>query len=174
MDKLEAMLLEERSRLRMERKDLREQISAAKGELKEREERLAHVEGLLGPNHALEDVSEESPLPDSRDIPLPDSRNITDIAVDILSERNRMPVHYRELAKEIQARGGNIPGIDKDHTLIARLVKDDRFVRPTRRGIYALQRDYPDAKSVGARKPRANSDIGSAQRILDPSYNSQK
>ena len=53
MDKLEAMLLEERSRLRMERKDLREQISAAKGELKEREERLAHVEGLLGPNSCL-------------------------------------------------------------------------------------------------------------------------
>ena len=144
MEDLVALLLEERSRLRVESQELREQISAAKGKLKKVEERIVHVEGLLGPNHALEDDTEESPLPDSRDI--------EDIAADILSERNRAPVHYRELAMTIQARGGSIPGIDKDHTLIARLVKDDRFVRPTRRGFYALQRDYPDAKSVGARK----------------------
>ena len=144
MEDLVALLLEERSRLRVESQELREQISAAKGKLKKVEDRIIHVEGLLGPNHALEDDTEESPLPDSRDI--------EDIAADILSERNRVPVHYRELAKTIQARGGSIPGIDKDHTLIARLVKDDRFVRPTRRGFYALQRDYPDAKSVGARK----------------------
>ena len=152
MEDLVALLLEERSRLRVESQELREQISAAKGELKKVEERIVHVEGLLGPNHALEDDTEESPLPDSRDIPLPDSRDIEDIAADILSERNRAPVHYRELAMTIQARGGSIPGVDKDHTLIARLVRDDRFVRPTRRGFYALRRDYPDAKSVGARK----------------------
>ena len=83
-------------------------------------------------------------------------------------------MHYRELAKEIQARGGNIPGVDKDHTLIARLVKDDRFVRPTRRGFYALQRDYPNAKSVGARKPRANNDVGSEQKSLSESFDSPK
>ena len=174
MKKLEALLLEERNRLRIDSQEMRKQVSAAKSKLKEVEERLVHVEGLLGPNHALEDDSEEGALPENRYIPLPGSRDIADIAVDILSERNKEPVHYRELAKEVQARGGNIPGIDKDHTLIARLVKDARFVRPTRRGFYALQRDYPDAKSVGARKPRGNSDIGSAQRILDPSYNSQK
>ena len=174
MGELDALLLEERSRLRIESQDLREQISAAKGKLTEIEERLVHVEGLLGSNHALEDDSEENPLPDSRDIPLPGSHNITDIAVEILSERNREPAHFRELAKEVQARGGIIPGVDPDHTLIARLVKDDRFVRPTRRGFYALQRDYPDAKSVGARKPRANSDIGSEQRILNASLDSPK
>ena len=166
MKELEALLLEERNRLRIDSQELRKQVSAAKGKLKEVEERLVHVEGLLGPNHALEDDSEESPLPDSRDI--------ADIAVDILSERNRKPVHYRELAKAIEARGCNIPGIDKDHTLIARLVRDDRFVRPTRRGFYALQRDYPDAKSVGARKPRANSDIGAEQSILSGSIDSPK
>ena len=174
MKELETLLLEERNRLRSDSQVLREQVSAAKGKLKDVEERLVHIEGLLGPNHALEDDSEEGPLPENRYIPLPGSRDIADIAVDILSERNKEPVHYRELAKEVQARGGNIPGIDKDHTLVARLVKDARFVRPTRRGFYALQRDYPDAKSVGARKPRANSDIGSEQRILNASLDSPK
>ena len=166
MGTLDTLLLEEQSRLRSKSQELREELSAMEGKLKEIEERLVHVEGLLGPSHTKEDDSEKKSLPDSREI--------TDIAVDILSERNREPLHYRELAKEIQARGGNIPGVDKDHTLIARLVKDDRFVRPTRRGFYALQRDYPEAKSVGARKPRVNSDIGSAQRALSASFNSQK
>ena len=166
MERLDTLLLEEQRVLRCKSRKLREEISAAEGKLKEIEERLVHVEGLLGPSHTSEDDSEASPLPDSREI--------TDIAVNILSERNREPVNYRELAKEIQARGGNIPGIDKDHTLIARLVKDDRFVRPTRRGFYALRRDYPEAESVGARKPRVNSDIGSEQRILNASLDSPK
>ena len=174
MEELVALLLKEQSRLRVEGQELREQISAAKGKLKEVEERLVHVEGLLGRNQALADDSEESPLPENRDIPLGDSRDIEDIAVDILSEQNREPMHYRELAKAIQARGGSIPGVDKDHTLIARLVRDDRFVRPTRRGFYALRRDYPDAKSVGARKPRANSEIGSEQKALSTFSDSPK
>ena len=166
MGELDALLLGEQSRLRIVSQELREQISAAEEKLKEVEERLVHVGGLLGPNYASDDESEESPLPDSR--------GIEDIAVDILNERNREPMHYRELAKEVEARGANIPGVDKDHTLIARLVKDDRFVRPTRRGFYALRKDHPDAKSVGARKQRANSDVGVGQSILSASFDSPK
>ncbi|MCY4080173.1 MAG: hypothetical protein OXF54_08010 [Caldilineaceae bacterium] len=174
MEELVALLLREQSRLRVQSQELREQISAAKGELKEVEERLVHVQGLLGPNHVSGNDSEERPLPESRDISLPDSREIEAIAVDILSERNREPMHYRELAKAIQAQGGSIPGVDKDHTLIARLVRDDRFVRPTRRGFYALRKDYPDAKSVGARKPRTNNEVGSEQKTLSESFDSPK
>ena len=166
MGELDALLLKEQSRLSIERQKLREQISTAEGLLKQVEERLALVEGLLGPNHASKESPEESPVPDSHDI--------VGIAVEILCERDKEPMHYRELAKEIEIRGGNIPGVDKDHTLIARLVRDDRFVRPTRRGFYALRKDYPDAKNVGARKPLANSDAGSEQSIWDVSFEAPK
>jgi len=150
MGELNALLLREQDRLRSESRELREQITRAEEKLQKIDERLAHVDGLLGPDHVSEDGIEEKPVADSHDI--------VGLAAEILSERNKEPMHYRELAREIEARGGDIPGVDKDHTLIARLVKDERFVRPTRRGFYALRKDYPDAKNVGARKQHGNND----------------
>ena len=164
MKELKTLLLKEQSDLNTERQGLREQIAKAESRLREVNKLQVHVEGLLGLDHSVEDDTDENPLSDSRDI--------EDIAADILKARGKEPMHYRELAKEIQARGCNIPGVDKDHTLIARLVRDDRFVRPKRRGFYALKRDYPNTKSVGARKPRANSDSGSEQDISSASSDS--
>ena len=80
------------------------------------------------------------------------SRNVCDIAVEILSERDSDPMYYKELAKEVIARGGVLNGATPWANLTARMVQDTRFVRPTAKGFYALRRDYPTARNVGARQ----------------------
>ena len=149
MADLTTLLLEERSRLRVKSQKLREQISEAEKCLQEVNSRLVHIDGLIGPSQPQENESSEGSPPSSRDI--------RDIAFDILVERGREPFHYKELTKEVQARDGNLSGANAPNVLVARLVSDDRFVRPTRRGYYALRRDYPDAKNVGARQKSANA-----------------
>lgn len=152
MSELRPLLLKEKNELNTERQRLREQIATAEKRLREVDKLLIHVEGLLGLDHSVDDDTDKSPISDSRDI--------EDIAVDILRTRDKAPMHYRELAKKIQDCGGVIPGVDPDHTLIARLVRDDRFVRPTKRGYYALSSDYPNVTSVGARRQRESRDTG--------------
>ena len=63
-------------------------------------------------------------------------------------------MHYKDLAEEVKAQGGDLSGENAAQVLVARLVKDDRFVRPARRGFYGLREDYPGARSVGERKKR--------------------
>ncbi len=161
MEKLTELLLEERRLLNEERQELRERMSKAENRLREVKVRLAHVEGLLGPSQASESTSGEGLSSRNRDI--------RDIAADILGEREGAPLHYKDLAKEVQKRGGKLTGPNAPNILVARLVSDDRFVRPTRRGFYALRRDYPGLESVGSRGKRGNSDGGSEQDISSAS-----
>ena len=154
MTDLNTLLLEEQANLKTKSQELREQISAAERKLKEVTERLVHVEGLLEPIHALENDSGENPLPDYRDI--------RDIAVDVLEARGGEPMHYTELAEAVQARGGDIPGVDGANTLLSRLVRDERFVRP-KRGHYALRVHHPGVESVGARRRHRNNDNGQGE-----------
>lgn len=79
-------------------------------------------------------------------------KSIVDTAYEILLARGKKPMHYGELAEQVIAAGGAIPGQDPAQTLIARLSRDERFVRPERRGYYAARDHYPRAKNVGARK----------------------
>ena len=58
-------------------------------------------------------------------------------------------MYYKDLAAEVQNRGGDISGENAAQILVARLVKDERFVRPVRKGFYALRKDYPRAKKCG-------------------------
>ena len=60
-------------------------------------------------------------------------------------------MYYKELAQEVLSRGGTLNGATPAATLTARMVRDERFVRPTAKGFYALRRDYPTARNVGAR-----------------------
>jgi len=151
---LNTFLSQEQKSLIAERQRLQEQISTSEKELKNVTERLVHVEGLLTPIHASEDDSSEAPSPDYRDI--------RDIAVDVLKSQRGEPMHYASLAREIQARGGIIPGVDAANTLLSRLVRDERFVRP-KRGHYALKSDHPDVESVGVRRRRVNGTSGKDQ-----------
>lgn len=154
MADLNTLLLEEQGKLTEESQRLREEISTAEKRLKNVTERLIHVEGLLSPVHASEGDSDEDPMPDFRDI--------RDIAVDVLKSHGGEPMHYASLADEIQARGGIIPGIDAANTLLSRLVRDERFIRP-KRGHYALKSDHPGVESVGVRGQRVDSDTGKDQ-----------
>ena len=155
MSELSVLLKREQIRLGTERQNLEKQISEANAELLEISERLRYVNGLLGPSKANENDPSEYSQPRIRDI--------RDIAAEILGERKGEPMHYKKLAEEVQARGGDIPGLDAANTLLSRLVKDERFVRPTRRGFYGLRADYPGTESVGARKPSEKSDSGKGE-----------
>lgn len=77
-----------------------------------------------------------------------------EIAYQVLTERNGETMHYKALTQEVLARQGDIQGDSPARTLVARLVNDDRFVRPARRGFYGLRRDYPNARNVGQRRTR--------------------
>ena len=92
--------------------------------------------------------------PDSLPSSNQETRSAVEIAFQILAERNGETMHYKELTQEMLSRNGEIQGADPARSLIARLVTDDRFVRPARKGFYGLKRDYPTATSVGRRKTR--------------------
>ena len=90
--------------------------------------------------------------PDSHPSPHQETPSAVEIAFQILAERNGETMHYKEMTHEVLSRNGEIHGADPARSLIARLVNDDRFVRPARKGFYGLKRDYPTATSVGRRK----------------------
>lgn len=140
---LEKLLREEQDRLAKRKNELQKQLD-------EVSVRLSHVNGLLG----YDLVSGN----DSNSDPAPGRQTATDIAVAILSEQEKEPMHYKELAKEVLARGGNLPGKNPANNLVAKLVNDGRFVRPRNRGEYALRSDYPGFESVGTRRQRENGD----------------
>ena len=99
--------------------------------------------------------STDATTPASNETPHKETSPAVDIAFRILSERNGETMHYKALADEVLAHHGDIQGDNPPRTLVARLVNDDRFIRPARRGFYGLKRDYPNATSVGQRKTRS-------------------
>ena len=90
----------------------------------------------------------------------PDQRaeRILNIAEDILRQRSGMDMHYSELADAVSERGGNLPQHAKSrHDTLIRMMNEDpqrRFIRPHRRGFYALTEDHPGTQSVGSRRTR--------------------
>ncbi len=149
MTQLNKLLQDEKFQLNKERQTLQEDIAAAEKRLHEIQVRLRHVEGLLGTNDVTETVSSQ----ETNSV----RRSLTDIAEEILREREREPMYYKELAAEVEARGGDLTGENAANILVARLVNDKRFVRPVRKGFYALRSDYPNAKNVGERRRRRGS-----------------
>ena len=79
--------------------------------------------------------------------------NPTDLAEKILSDLGGEPMHYRDLADVVFKQGGDLPKGSPAPTLNAMMNQDNRFIRPFRRGYYALRKDHPNVKrSVGARR----------------------
>ena len=145
IDRLNQALKAEKTALETERRRLHQEIGDREARLLEIERRLEHVDGLLGEDSDAPAREPPADMPSSRS-------NSVEIAHAILSERNREPMYYKDLAKEVVARGGDIFGANAAQILVARLVRDERFVRPVRKGFYALRDDYPNAQNVGARK----------------------
>lgn len=151
---LTSLLTTECADLETEAYKLREDIESATNRLREIEVRLVHVRALLGQTHSA-GVHDEPRLSSSSN-PSGLGPTLCDIAVEVLRERGREPMYYKELAEEVIKRGGVLGGKTPEATLTARLVRDERFVRPTSKGFYALREHYPNARNVGARKnPRA-------------------
>ena len=142
---LHLLLIAERDQLDTEREKLANQVNQAEARMRAIDERLTHVVALL-------EKSAEVPIARTRTIPA--RRDIADLAAEVLGERNKESMYYKDLAREVQGRGGNLSGDNAPAVLVARLVSDGRFVRPIRKGFYALREDYPTAPNVGSRKKR--------------------
>jgi len=100
------------------------------------DETLVHIQALL----RLEGVNGEQGSPVSNGILKTNLSNLklTDVVFNILKDR-RKPIHYRELAAEIQVKNIFIPGKDVGATLLSRIARDPRFRRTRKRGVYALK-----------------------------------
>jgi hypothetical protein len=101
-------------------------------------------------------AAEDTPRPAAftGETPTANGRSAADIAYEVLSKRGKEPIHYQELADLVRAEGGDLGGPNPAQTLVARMAKDERFVRPAKRGWYSLREFYPRIKSVGARKKK--------------------
>ena len=147
---LEQALLEERETLEEEQLLLRTQASEIEARLREIEHRLDLVNSLMQ-------------MPGNSTIPHPGTNGTSpkpravDVAFEVLSERGTEPIYYKDLAQEVRTRGGDLSGENAAQILVARLVNDERFVRPIRKGFYALRKDYPNAQNVGQRKKRGRN-----------------
>lgn len=157
MSTLEHMLRGERTNLRAELEEVRKLIATSEQRLTVIIERLRHVDGLLGDVVADNEPTangtvrlETAPIRSHGD-------SITDLAEKVLLQQpgSDKTMYYKDLTKEVQRLGGQINGADPAATLVARLVNDERFVRPIAKGFYGLRKDFPDARNVGERSRRS-------------------
>lgn len=157
-DTLKSALEHEKAALEAKRHELEREISRLKNEMEAVSFRLGHVTALLrGPE--MEEVGEERKPGSQETETAEESTDPVEIAYRYLEERGTEPVYYRELASVVKERGGELEGTDPAITLVSRLVADNRFVRPFRRGWYALRMYYPKARSVGTRKKRKGKSV---------------
>ena len=78
-----------------------------------------------------------------------------DVAIEVLREKDGEEVHYKLLANEVVHRGGRLPSKSPAAALNAIMNRDERFVRPNRRGYYALREHHPDVlENAGRRHTR--------------------
>ena len=126
-------------------------LEELRAEKKPLEDALHNVDALLRyEGHHIR------PLPTAGDrsappvVPVKASRTTTDMAVDLLEERNE-PMHYRDMAAVLQGEGVYIPGKDPAATLLSRMSRDSRFKRTKRRGVYALSK-WPARRPSFARQ----------------------
>ena len=155
---LRSELEREKTALEGKRQELEREIARLENEKEAVSFRLGHVTALLrGPE--MEEVGEKKE-PDLQEMEAAEeSTDPVEIAYRYLEEHGTEPVHYRKLADVVKERGGELEGTDPAITLVSRLVADDRFVRPFRRGWYALRVYYPKVRSVGSRKKRKSKPV---------------
>ena len=154
---LESSLRGEQDKLRREIEQLSEEIAEKEQQSRAKRERLGHVQALLQDSPRVGEPPPSRSEPGAASTPTP---KLLEMAEAVLRERKGEPMHYRELADEILRRGAVIRGQDPAAALVSRITQDEkrraageqRFVRPTSKGFYALREDYPNARNVGARR----------------------
>ena len=136
--------------------EINEEIAELETEHRTLESHVRALRRLLG-SGVEHHLSVNMGITANTDITLTHTRRIRqrspiDVAEEILSERNGEHMHYRELTEEVMSRGGELPEGSPDVALNVMMNRDSRFVRPFRRGYYALKKDHPNVKhSVGSR-----------------------
>ena len=159
-DVLEEALEGERNKLEEKMRCLLKEITDAQRRFKDAEDRLNLVAGLLGQNQDQLTRADDPSGQVGRQLTSKGrapTASVTSIAKEILSEQPGdppPPMYYKDLAREILNRGGDLYGNNPPQMLVAQLVRDEDFVRPEHKGYYALTKDYPKARNVGARKRR--------------------
>ncbi len=152
------LLEEERVKLEQELTGLRQDIVKLKRKKADSFSRLCHVRGLLGLPESPAELPDDGAMPEGRSFHPDSNRNICDLAAEILREQDKKPMYYKDLAVEVMRRGGIIGGATPEATLVSRMTRDGRFIRPYQKGRYALREDYPESPNVGARQnPRIRS-----------------
>jgi len=152
---LNEALQEELRSLEESEGQLERQMQDAAKRLDEVRRRRGLVEALLG-------MDKETAAPVRGTVERPGrngAKSVPDIAYAILLSRGKKPMHYEELAESVRKAGGLLGGQTPAQTLIARITRDPRFVRPEKRGWYAASDFYPRAKSVGARGPKPSASV---------------
>lgn len=125
VDALRQRLVELKATLDRERLQVRKLL----GEIGDKERQIGHIVELLAAERVtIEGEGFQGVQPMS----------VSDMAYAVLSrQKERRPIHYRDLEHFIMAEGRLIPGKNPAANLISHLVRDDRFVR-TGRGVYGL------------------------------------
>ena len=145
-DKFKAMLREQREVLAKQLTVISEQLEQLSHEQVKIKAKLEHIDALIG-----EDIHGESaPVDDPRNSP---EGSLADKVVNLIKETGH-PLHYREIERELRAKGEVLPeGKDPATTLLARYYNDSRLYR-SKRGTYAL-RNGRQVRSVGTRRSRS-------------------
>ena len=141
----------EKTALEARRQELEQLIASLEADKEAVSFRLGHVNALIR-EPATEAAAEDEQADTQRVEASDDAADPLEIAYGILEKRGAEPIYYRELAELVRQKGGDLEGSDPAMTLVSKLVTDDRFVRPFRRGWYALRAHYPKTRSVGQRK----------------------
>ena len=149
MVELNVVLDAEKRKLEEEEAKLQTEVRYCVDRLEVVKKKLEHVNALLEVEESTDGIS--FPLQAFNHRGHDRAQSICDVAEQVLDERNGEPMHYKQLAHEVMSRGAKINGDNPGATLTARMVLDPRFVRPTAKGFYALRRDHPNARNVGAR-----------------------
>ena len=141
----------ERDRLNTELTSLRAYIRKLQDLLGEDPLETEDYELLAGVSPARDQAPAPTPL-DER------TERILNLAESVLKQRRPRDMHYSDIADAVSAKGGNLPQHTKSrHDTLIRMMNEDpraRFIRPHRRGFYALSEDYPDSENVGTRRAR--------------------
>lgn len=164
-DGLRQALVDEQARISEEIGGLEEQISTMNYRLEQLLKRSEHVSALLENEGG---ATTDEPVPETqRRAAAPAAspsaffsrsrKNSVELAYSILKDQGRKPMHYKDLALRIVDQGGDLDPASAAQTLVARLSKDKRFIRPQKRGWYSLKELYPHSKSVGTRRKNAGA-----------------
>ncbi len=135
-----------------EMQDMRRELEASQNILDQKVGQLKLLERFL--ESAGIEVQEGSQEKDNSKLHRTDWTKILNYAEQILRERNGEHMNFRSLYGELKNLGVEITVKRPEIRLTQALAYDDRFVRPKRRGHYALREDYPDTRNVGERKNR--------------------